>query len=284
LRSMALVVKVNGVPAKLELDTGSGGILINRKMGEKAGLKKFVDTEFRGIGDQPAMKGYVGVADSIRIGDLEFQNCPVGVSDRKSIVEDDGLIGADVFAQFLIDINFPDRKFVLSELPKNPQEAAAPLSLETDGSEANEWHDPYIAPEMKAFTRVFRFGHTLLIPVRLNNSPPKLFVVDTGAFDNTITPEAAKEITKLHLNSDITVKGLNGKVEKVYTADHVDIQFSHFRQNRNDLIAFDMSHISNSIGTEVSGSLGFAMLWLLDIKIDYRDGVVNFTYDSNRFH
>ena len=26
--------------------------------------------------------------------------------------------------------------------------------------------------------------------------------------------------------------------------------------------------------------LGFAMLWMLDIKIDYRDGLVNFTVES----
>jgi hypothetical protein len=30
--------------------------------------------------------------------------------------------------------------------------------------------------------------------------------------------------------------------------------------------------------------LGFAMLRMLDLKIDYRDGLVNFTYDAKRFH
>jgi hypothetical protein len=34
----------------------------------------------------------------------------------------------------------------------------------------------------------------------------------------------------------------------------------------------------------VSGTLGFAMLRMLDIKIDYRDGMVDFTYDKNRTH
>jgi len=46
-------------------------------------------------------------------------------------------------------------------------------------------------------------------------------------------------------------------------------------------VAFGTSHISNSIGVEVSGTLGFAMLRLLDIKIDYRDGLVEFTYNPN---
>ena len=71
---------------------------------------------------------------------------------------------------------------------------------------------------------------------------------------------------------------------KLYTADKVKIRFSRFEQDRNDLIAFDLSGISNSAETEVSGTLGFAMLRMLDIKIDYRDGLVDFTFDKNRFH
>ena len=48
------------------------------------------------------------------------------------------------------------------------------------------------------------------------------------------------------------------------------------------MLAFDLSSISNHAGTEVSGTLGFAMLHLLEIKIDYRDGLVDFTYDPQR--
>ena len=35
-------------------------------------------------------------------------------------------------------------------------------------------------------------------------------------------------------------------------------------------------------GTEISGILGFTMLRLLEIKIDYRDGLVDFHYDPKR--
>ena len=44
-----------------------------------------------------------------------------------------------------------------------------------------------------------------------------------------------------------------------------------------------MKGISDSTGTEVSGTLGFAMLRMLDIKIDYRDGLVHFDYDWKRY-
>ena len=45
-----------------------------------------------------------------------------------------------------------------------------------------------------------------------------------------------------------------------------------------------MTSLSNSTGTEISGILGFAMLELLDIKIDYRDHLVKFSFDSTRIH
>jgi len=36
--------------------------------------------------------------------------------------------------------------------------------------------------------------------------------------------------------------------------------------------------MSASVGTEISGILGFDLLSILDIKIDYRDGLVDFIY------
>jgi hypothetical protein len=79
--------------------------------------------------------------------------------------------------------------------------------------------------------------------------------------------------------ANLTVKGLSGSVNKVFRADELTIQFGHLRQKNLDIVAFDTKGISDSIGTEVSGMLGFAMLWMLEIKIDYRDGLVDFIYD-----
>jgi hypothetical protein len=49
---------------------------------------------------------------------------------------------------------------------------------------------------------------------------------------------------------------------------------------REDLTTFALTHLSDGFGTEVSGILGFAMLWMLDMKIDYRNGLVNFSVES----
>jgi hypothetical protein len=135
---------------------------------------------------------------------------------------------------------------------------------------------------MKSFTPILRFGHQLLIPTKVNDLAPKLFVMDTGAFSNTITPAAAREVTRVSSDSRLTVKGLNGTVQNVFRANELTLQFSNLIQKNLDIVAFDTTRISDSVGTEVSGMLGFSMLWMLEIKIDYRDGLVDFVYDPNR--
>jgi hypothetical protein len=62
------------------------------------------------------------------------------------------------------------------------------------------------------------------------------------------------------------------------------LQFGNIRQENQDMMAFDTGRLSDEDGTEVSGFLGFVMLRFLDIKIDYRDALVSFTYDPKRWN
>jgi predicted aspartyl protease len=306
-----LSVALNGHKSKLVLDTGASGILVTRSIAEHAGISRISQTKVGGIGDKGRRNGYVGIADSIKIGDLEFQNCSVEVIEQRSIVGDDGLIGADVFEKFLVEIDFPNQKLKLSQLPQRPGDAEQKLALNSDddespGSDAGESKDDakpgeskttgakspataagpqdrYIAPEMQSYTRLFRFGHALLIPTNIGNVPTKLFLMDTGATMNVISPAAAREVTKVHGDSDMIVKGISGKVNDVFTANKAVLVFGHLRQENQDMTSFDTKRLSDDIGTEVSGFLGFATLRVLDIKIDYRDALVDFQYDAKRF-
>lgn len=279
LEAYGLGVKVNGgTSARLLLDTGAGGILLNSKIAKKAGVKHIADWNIGGFGDQGPAAGYVGYAESIKIGDLEFENCYVGVVDKKSSMDRDGYIGANIFDRFLVDIDFPDAKLKLTELPGIPSQSEEHSGLDSDLDASYPLHDRYIAAEMKSYTRVYRFGHDLLIPTGINSHPPKLFLFDTGTFDDTISPNAARETTRVY--SDTTrVKGFSGEVKKVYIADNVELAFGRYRQ-RKPLIAFDLTSASDDDGTEISGVLGFAMLYMLDIKIDYRDGLIDFNFSQ----
>jgi len=304
LRGFGLAVSLNGHKSSLLLDTGSSGILVKRAIAEHAGISKISETKVQGVGKKGRRDAFIGVADSIKIGELEFRNCPVEVMEGRSVGGEDGLIGSDVFEQFLVDIDFPNQKLRLSELPKRPGETAGNLSLrndDEDSPESSEAESPdqkdaksaptapsgpfdrYVAPEMQSYTRVFRFGHDLLIPTTIGNVPYKLFLIDTGSLTNFISPAAAREVTKVHGNSDIIVEGISGRVDKVYSANKAVLTFGHLRQENQDITAIDTTPISDSVGTEVSGFLGFVMLRMLEIKIDYRDGLVDFKYDAKRW-
>ncbi len=314
LRGYGLTVALNGHKSKIMLDTGASGIVVRRAIAEHAGISKIVATKIGGIGDKGRKDAYVGVVDSIKIGELEFRDCPIEVIESRSVAGEEGLIGADVFEDFLVDIDFPNEKLRLSELPKRPGEAEQALALKNDegddaeddsdaaaanGSKADgkapdakssgkkssssSLQDRYVAPEMKNYTRFFRFGHDVLIPTTIGNVPYKLFLMDTGALMNAISPAAAREVTKVHKDSSVIIEGISGRVNQVYSANKAVLQFGRLKQENQDLTAFDTKNISDNIGTEVSGFLGFVMLRMLDIKIDYRDALVDFQYDEKRF-
>jgi predicted aspartyl protease len=213
----------------------------------------------------------------------------VEVSEKKTALDSTGLIGADVFDKYLVTLDIPDSKMQLKPLPKRPDEATAapkpaePEILESD-SITNESvpQDRYIAPSMAEFSQIYRFGHMLLIPTSVGTSTPRLFLIDTGATTNLISPEAAREVTKVSGDENTRVIGLSGNVKKVYRADKAQLRFSHYRQDNQDILAFDLSSISKHTGTEVSGALGFTLLEMMKITIDYRDGLVDFQYAGPR--
>jgi predicted aspartyl protease len=282
VRGYGLTMNINGAPARLLLDTGASGISIDQNLAAKAGVKKLVDTTIGGIGDEQDVASYIGTVEKIRIGNLEFGNCQVYVLKERQIVGEDGLIGADVFRSFLIDINMPKHKLKLGPLPPYPEQAEQAVSLGSSAAESKYAHDRYFPPEMKDYTGVFISGHDLLIPTTVNSSPPKLFLIDTGAFDNQLSVATAKEVTKVRTDYDNygTVKGVSGKVKTLYRAESAVLQFAGFKQDRSDLFAFDLSHVSFGSGTEISGILGFQMLFELEMKIDYRDGLIKFSADE----
>jgi tetratricopeptide (TPR) repeat protein len=307
---IGLAVNLNNRKTRMLLDTGAGGIVVGSKIAQKAGLTRIVTQHFGGVGDKGMQSGYAAVADHIKIGDLEFQDCVVSVSDKHSVADEDGLIGADVFGAYLVEIDLPGMHLNLSPLPKRPDEALAPTALNSEGEDqaiterkeaadagaAKEGNaaaatatnaprlpkDRYIAPEMANWTKVFRFGHSLLVPTEVNDSKPMLFMLDTGAFANALSLRAGKLVTKVHSDDTIRVKGLSGEVTNVYSADHAILTFAHFRAPSQNMVTLDLSTISRHMGTEISGFLGFNMLRLLTLQLDYRDGLVNFNYDEKR--
>lgn len=289
-----LDVEVNGKPSLLLLDTGASGILVTPKLASEAGLKPVSQVSMGGIGDRPDTMAKIAYAESVQIGEMKFQNCPLYIVEHMP-PGTDGIIGTDVFASFLIELDFPTSTLRLSELPTRPGDTPVKAGLSSGdnaGTEseakasdststrqpASRYQDRYIAPEMHSFVQTFRIGHFLLIPTTLGEHSQKLFLLDTGAFDNTISTTAGEEVSKIHRAPRIEVRGMNGNVKKVYVAERVTLDFGHLRQTVPNMVAIDMAPTSRQIGTEISGTLGMVMLRMLKIRLDYRDALADFQY------
>lgn len=267
VRGVALPVSVSGAkPATLEIDTGASGLTITRRLAERAQVLRIADMDLSGLGDDRDPTGYVGFAESVRIGDVEFHNCVVHVSDKSFTEDSDGLIGTDVFQRFLITLDFRKRDVRLDPLPGPPWDGDQPV-------------DRYLGPELKGFSQVFRFGHMLLIKTVAGESQTGYFLLDTGSDENLISNTAARGVAKVRGDNRFQMKGISGKVRKLESANEVTLAFAGYRQMVRDLLAMDLSNISKDTGTEIAGIVGLPTLILFDMTIDYRDGMVKFVYD-----
>ncbi len=269
LRGWGVSVAIgNCKSAKLMIDTGASGITINRDLAEKCGVKKLYDGFLLGIGDKPPVAAYTGLADRVEIGGVQFKNHIIDVEDRRSVADEVGLIGTDVLSKFLISLNLTEYKLSVDPLPPIPGD---------DGKEGPK--DRYISPEMAKYARIFRVGHELLIPTKVGSDPQSvLFLIDTGSQMNNIAREYAAKVEKLTQEQFVGMKGVQGKVQNVFSADDLTLQFAGFRQMNQSLLAMDFNHISQASGVQVSGILGMTVLRWFTLHIDYRDGLVGFDY------
>ncbi len=279
-----LDVKFNGKNRVLQIDTGASGITISRAAALFMGIKREDATKVGGVGDKGEVRTSIAHVASIKIGGMEFTNCPVEILEKWSVLDSDGLIGTDVFDASQVTLDFPKHELRIAPLPERPGEKKATPSLDSAGDDdIVEPHDPYIAPEMAKWLRIYRSGHELLLPAGIVDTKrikddsawkDKLFMLDTGSESNLISPAAAREVTKVSRDWDEGISGISGEVDKVYAADKFTLAFAGLRLDSPSMTSIDLTSISHDAGVEVSGLLGGPALFALVLHIDYRDNLV----------
>lgn len=254
LRGYGVRVRLNDrATVTLLVDTGSSGITVTRKLAEKIGARKLSEQALEGVGKSGPAIGYKAWVDKVVIGDLEFHDCFVQATPRE-IAEVDGIIGMDVFSQYLVTLDLPARKLRLEPIPARGN----------DGPPA----------ESEAFSQAFSVGHFLLLPAEVGKKAAGLFVIDSGSNANTISPELARSIPEMRaFNSPMS--GASGVVNSAFIADDAMLRFA--KMNRSDRIStLDLHSVSKDLGIEVSGQIGFSAMQDMKLTIDYRDGLVRF--------
>jgi predicted aspartyl protease len=262
-RTYGLEVLMNGNPVRLVLDTGAAGVVLSHAAAERVGLERITGGVVAGFGDNAkATSGYRAIAKRLQIGEVEYHDALISVGDQNYMGIQDGLIGTNVMDEFQLTLDFARGKLRLDPLPNfHP---------------GGELPDRTVNPQMANATRVFRFGHLLLVPVKVGNAAERLFVLDTGAARTLISYKLAAEAGQLNRDEKTGLQGMSGRVSDVYRTGNLVLRFGGFEQRNLSMTALDTWQLSHNLGTEISGFLGLPLLDLFTITIDYLDGLVKF--------
>lgn len=282
--AFGLDVKFNNIGRRMQIDTGASGIVLSDRAAHALKLQPEYTFKSGGVGDEGKVDSYLAHVEKIQIGDVEVSNCMVEVVNKTKL-DVDGLIGMDVFDRWLVTLDYAEARVQLDPLPMRPEPAGASAvgtkaSIDDSGEDEIQ-RDRYIAPEMKDWGRVLRLGHNIFLPAHLSKTGPTHFLImDTGASATNLSTEMGREIGKLH-GSEVEFIGLSGKVKKVYETDRTPLTVANLSLWPSEYYAYDMSNLSHDLGFAISGLLGLPTLQRLTIKIDYRDNLLQLTYDPS---
>ncbi len=275
-----LDVELNGKVKQLEVDTSTNGLVLSKRVAASLGLVPGQKVVGAGIGSKGLVNGWVTQIDSVKIGKMEFRNCNVLVLDKESASNDlEGKIGSNIFAKYLLTLDFPAQRLRVGSLPKRPENAAraTALGLTPEAAEGNGPRDRYIAPEMQNWSNIYREGRSLLLPTSIGGTSSKLFLIHTGD-SNMISTTAAREVTKLSKDPTGMLYTSKGPDKHVMMTGQFTWVFAGIAQKTDRMTAADFSDMSHNYGMEISGYIGSPILSMLVMHIDYRDNLVKFEY------
>ncbi len=246
---MMVAARINeGKPLRLIFDTGFSGILIDGKAARSLGLTTVSGSQYvGGLGDGRLRAVQSARARTVAFGNLEFTSCPIQVDSGSVTTGADGVIGADVFAQFQIALDARSRRLELVPLPDRAQTIAQP---------------------------VYGVNHLLLVKTKINREKEGLFLLDTAAAFTSVSEEIARPWEH---RAAAPLMGARGLLAQVFRVPPVELEFGGQRIVDSTPVALDLRQMSQQIGIEISGVLGYSLVGSSTLTINYRDGVVQLT-------
>ncbi|HVX66543.1 MAG TPA: aspartyl protease family protein [Bryobacteraceae bacterium] len=268
-QGLLLAISINGSrPLKLVLDTGADGIFVHAKAASKLGLEYLSAAAARGAGEGGPAEATRTLAAKVQAGAVEWRNCVVDVIAKPVSPEVDGVIGASVFRQFLLELD-PQREFL--ELVPYPDGAPPAMAHE------NMWadRDRTLPAGSRQWIPVCQTGHLLLVNTTLADGAAGYLVLDTGAAFTSVSHRLARATGR---PMNLAMAGAGGALGPVRRAGAVRLRIGNREVVDADAILFDFRPVSNQEGLEISGLIGYPVLSRGPLTIDYRDGLVGFDF------
>jgi len=233
-------------PLRLVFDTGGSGVIVNSAALRGADLEFLADASIAGIGSGPPMAARVALAPSLAIGDLVLNNVALQVVDRKIVRGADGVIGADVFREFLVTLDGKSRTLELTPLQGVMETEAASI-------------------QMPAYS----ISHLLLVRATLDGVREGYYLLDTGSANSVISKNV-----EVSVSGSVPLWGAQGEVAGAHRIQPVNLKLAGAQWVDPTPISADLSRFSDHHGVEIAGTIGYSLLARSVLTINYRDGWV----------
>ena len=242
-------VRINGgKPLRLLLDTGARGLMIDARAAKGLNLETIVASSLGGFGDTGAGASRLTLAGTVSLGELAFDECLVEVSDHSLTAGTDGILGMDLFERFRIHLDPAARLLELT---------------------------PYDTPAMPSGDSVPAIGlrNLLFVKARLEGGNEGLFLVDTGAAFSSL----ARDLVPATMHQGpVHLQGAQGALSGAVRVGPVELRIG--RRSMVDMtpVAMDLRQLSQFEGVEIAGVLGYSVLGKSSLRINLREGTVEF--------
>jgi aspartyl protease len=234
-----------GRTLKLLVDTGASGVVLNASAAAGMDLAYLADAAIAGFGSDAPAAARVVRAASFDCGALRILNLPVQIVRTDLIPGVDGVVGLDVFRDFLIRLDFRARTLQLAPLADSGCPGCRPI---------------------------YRLGHLLLMPGTIHGHAQGYFVIDSGSHCSLISGTLVFQD-----GARAEFAGAQGKQEVSVLAAPVAIRIGGRSVLESSYATFHNSELSARLGTEIAGVLGYSFLRDSALTIDYRAGLANLT-------
>ncbi|MGK7396570.1 MAG: aspartyl protease family protein [Candidatus Cyclobacteriaceae bacterium M3_2C_046] len=121
------------------------------------------------------------------------------------------------------------------------------------------------------------YNNLIVVPVTLNGKVPLKFILDTGIRTAILTERMVTDILNVSYNRKLVIKGPgDGRVVEAYVANNVSLQLPGVVGRGQALLVLqeDYLQLSNYLGTEVHGILGYELFSRFVVEINYAQTVI----------
>ena len=233
----------NSALLHLVLDSGASGIALHRHAARLHRLVPVAEPRIAGFGKGRDVAARVSRADSVAVGDLQFEDCLINIVPGELTRDADGVIGTKFFEAFRIRLDATARELKLEAFPE-----------QRNTGEINP-------------------DHLLFVRARVNGNEEGLFLVDTGSAVTSLASDV--QWPRAISGTTTNLAGVAGALAEAKQLAPVSLEIGGRKVVDHKPVALNLEVISRRNGIKVAGILGYSVLSRTQVTFDYREGRVD---------